>query len=88
MRYRAGRTGEQIIENTITIPNGSEFKNDIQTAIDRRTEFSIAGDDVIAKRNYCIGKMNYTVNSIFNKRIEIDNNIKYLIANQLNRKNN
>ena len=83
MRYRAGRTGEKIIENTITIPNGSEFKNDIKTAIDRRTEFSIAGDDLIAKRNYRIGKMNYTVNSIFNKRIDIDNNIKYLIGKSI-----
>lgn len=83
MRYRAGRTGEKIIENTITIPSGSEFKNDVQTAIDRRTEFSIAGDALIAKRNYRIGKMNYTVNSIFNKRIDIDNNIKYLIGKSI-----
>ena len=72
----------------MNIPNGSEYYNGIQNSINRRTNVSLTDDSIVAKRRYRIGRMNYTVNSIFDRQINIDNNIRYLIGKSISQENN
>lgn len=49
------------------------------TAITRRTETRIKDANVIKQQVTQIGKMKYVVNSIFNRDMDITDNIRYLI---------
>ena len=71
------------IENAIRIPDSDDYDRNIKTANDRRTSVTVGETAVVKCRHYRIGKMNYTVNSIFAKDIDINNNIKYLIAKDI-----
>ena len=67
-------------DEQIKIPFNSEYDEKYGKSIDRRTEVRVEGDKVIFTRKYQIGGMTYTVNSIFDKDFDVNNNIKYLIA--------
>jgi uncharacterized protein with PIN domain len=71
----------------ITVPAGSDFDVGISKSIDRRTAVRIEKDHIVLTRDYHVGRKNYTVSSFFEKEVNLENNIKYLIASEIERKN-
>ena len=56
---------KQMIEATITTPNGNEYSKQNHQSMSRRTLYYSRGGIVLTRRNYSVGGMTYQVNSFF-----------------------